>query len=393
MRVLLKAAVLALVAAPLTISSAGAANSHANSRAVCPGPAFAAANCHARVVTDARGNPRATAAPTGYGPTQFHTAYSLPTTASSLRTIAIVDAYNDPTIRSDLTTYSQTAGIADLPTCSTPSSQTACFAKVTQSGSTSPLPKANSGWALEIALDVETAHATCQNCKLLLVEANSNSFADLGAAEDRAAALGANVISNSYGGSEFSSETTSTYDGHFNHPGIAIIVSSGDSGYGAEWPASSQYVTAVGGTTLGLNGDYTRKSETVWNGAGSGCSSYEPKPSWQHDTGCSRRTVSDVSADANPSTGAAVYDTTRYQGQSGWFQVGGTSLSAPLIGGAYALGTLPVTSGSYPYANTSSLFDVLSGSNGSCGGSYLCTAKSGYDGPTGLGAPNGTGGF
>ena len=131
----------------------------------------------------------------------------------------------------------------------------------------------------------------------------------------------------------------------------------------------------------------------MWSGAGSGCSAYESKPSWQTDSGCARRTVADVSADADPNTGASVYDTTRYQGQSGWFRVGGTSLSAPLIGAVYALGTSSVTYGSYPYSHTSSLFDVTSGSNGSCGGSYLCTAGAGYDGPSGLGTPNGTGGF
>ncbi len=294
-------------------------------------------------MTDAQANPAATTSPTGYGPAQFHGAYSLPTTASSLRTIAIVDAYDDPTIRNDLSVYSQTYGIPDLPTCTSPSAASACFIKVNQTGGTSSYPRKDAGWALEISLDVEMAHAICQNCKIILVEASSNSFANLAAAVDEAAA--------------------------------------------------SQYVTAVGGTTLNLNSSNQRTSEIVWSGAGSGCSAYEPKPSWQKDSGCARRTVADVSADADPNTGASVYDTTRYQGQSGWFQVGGTSLSAPLIGAVYALGTSSVTYGSYPYSHTSSLFDVTSGSNGSCGGSYLCTAVAGYDGPSGLGTPNGTGGF
>ena len=330
---------------------------------------------------------------TGYGPAQFHGGYSLPTTVSSLKTIAIVDAYDDPTIRNDLSVYSSSYVIPELPTCVSPSAASACFVKVNQSGGTSSFPRKDAGWALEISLDVEVAHAICQNCKIILVEANSNSFANLAAAEDEAALLGADVISNSYGGSEFSSETSSSYDGHFDHPGVAITVSSGDSGYGVQYPAASQYVTAVGGTTLSLSGSNQRTGETVWSGAGSGCSAYEAKPSWQTDFGCARRTVADVSADANPSTGASVYDTTRYQGQSGWFQVGGTSLSAPLIGAVYALGTAGVTYGSYPYAHASSLFDITSGSNGSCSPSYLCTAGSGYDGPTGLGTPNGTGGF
>jgi hypothetical protein len=289
--------------------------------------------------------------------------------------------------------YTNTYGIPDLPTCTSPADARACFVKVSQTGSTSALPRKDAGWAREIALDIETAHQICQNCKLILVEASSNSFANLAAAEDEAALLGANVISNSYGGSEFSSETSGSYDGHFNHPGIAITVSSGDSGYGVEYPAASQYVTAVGGTTLNLNSSNQRTSETVWSGAGSGCSAYEPKPSWQTDTGCSRRTVADVSADADPASGASVYDTTRYQGQMGWFKVGGTSLSAPLIGGVYALGTLPVTAGSYPYSHRTSLFDVTSGSNGNCSPSYLCTGVAGFDGPSGLGTPTGTGGF
>ena len=391
-----RCAIAVALALPLLAAvPARAANDHANSRAVCPSPAFAAARCHARVVTDARGNPLATTAPTGYGPAQFHGAYALPTTAGSLQTVAIVDAYDDPTAAGDLATYSSTYGIPGLPACASPTSQTACFVKVNQSGGTGSYPRKDPGWALEIALDVETAHAICQNCKVILEEANSNLFSDLAAAEDTAARLGATVISNSYGGGEFSAETSSSYDGHFNHPGAAITVSSGDSGYGVEYPAASRYVTAVGGTTLRLTSSNTRSSETAWSGSGSGCSAYEPKPSWQKDTGCSRRTVADVAADADPATGAAVYDTTKYQGQSGWFRVGGTSLAAPLVAGVYALAGNggSVTYGSYPYAHTGSLFDVVSGSNGSCSVAYLCTARAGFDGPTGLGAPIGTGAF
>jgi subtilase family serine protease len=394
MKGLRRLAAVLVAAAPLVLAASGqAVNGHANYHAVCPGAETGDARCHAQVVSDQQGNPDASTSPTGYGPAQFHGAYSLPTTTASLKTIAIVDAYDDPTIRNDLTVYSNTYGIQDLPTCTSPADARACFVKVNQSGGTGSLPRRNSGWALEISLDVEVAHAICQNCKIILVEANSNSFANLSAAVDEAATLHANVISNSYGGSEFSSETSASYDGHFNHPGIAITVSSGDGGYGVEYPAASQYVTAVGGTKLNVNGSNQRTSETVWGGAGSGCSAYEPKPSWQTDGGCGRRTVADVSADADPNTGASVYDTTSYQGQAGWFQVGGTSLSAPLIGAVYALGTSSVSAGSYPYSHTSSLFDVTSGSNGSCGGSYLCTGVAGFDGPTGLGTPNGTGGF
>ena len=349
---------------------------------VCGDTAAGFAHCHARVVTDAKGTPAVTPAPNGYGPADLRAAYGLPsTTAGGGKTFAIVDAYDAPTAAPDLATYRSTYG---LPPCGT-----GCFTKVNQAGSASPVPRANGGWAQEISLDLDMASAVCPNCKILLVEANSNAFTDLAAAEDTAARLGASVISNSYGGSEFSQETTSTYNGHFNHPGIPITVSSGDNGYGVEFPAASQYVTAVGGTTLTKAG--SAFSERAWSGAGSGCSTYVAKPSWQKDSGCARRTVADVSAVADPNTGVAVYDTYRYRGAAGWMVFGGTSASAPIVAGAFALGG--GTSPSKPYANTSSLHDVTSGSNGSCSVAYLCTAGTGFDGPTGLGTPNGVAAF
>ena len=405
----LKGALSVFVIGSLAIASValaapnGNASPQARSHApVCPGPAAAGdARCHARVVTDDQGLPLVAAArgnskgggsgsslPPGYGPAQFQTAYRLPSlSAGSGQTIGIVDAYDDPNIANDLGVYSTTFG---LPACTTANG---CFKKVNQTGGTR-YPSSNAGWALEIALDVEVAHATCPNCKILLVEASSNSFANLLAAEDYATSH-ANVVSNSWGGGESSSETSSSYDGHFNRPGVPITVSSGDSGYGVEYPAASRYVTAVGGTTLKLNSNNTRASEAAWSGAGSGCSAYEGKPSWQTDTACGRRTVADVSADADPNTGAAVYDSVRYSGRSGWFQVGGTSLASPLIASVYALAGngASTSAGSYPYAHTSSLYDVTGGSNGSCGGSYLCTALAGYDGPTGLGTPVSTAAF
>lgn len=358
----------------------------ADSRPVCPGPAaLGTARCHSHAITDARGIPNASASPSGYGPTQFRTGYNLTAAGSSSTTIGIVDAYDDPNIESDLGVYSTQFS---LPACTTANG---CFQKVNQTGGTS-YPAKNAGWALEISLDVEIAHAICPSCHILLVEATTNSFANLLTAEDYAVGH-ATIVSNSWGGGESSSETSN--DSHFNHVGVPITFSSGDGGYGVEYPAASQYVTAVGGTTLNLNSDNTYKSESVWSGAGSGCSAYEPKPNWQMDTGCIRRTVADVAADADPNTGAAVYDTVRYQGRSGWFQVGGTSLASPLIAAVYALAGNAGTTvdGSYPYANTSSLHDVTSGSNGSCGGSYLCTGVIGFDGPTGNGTPNGTAAF
>lgn len=372
----------------------GIAEKHAP---VCPGPAGAdAARCHAHVVVDEQGLPKSSTLPSGYGPAQFLGAYGLPGTGSSNQVIAVVDAYDDPNILSDLNKYSITFSIPQLPACagSITDSAVPCFQKVNQRGGT-VYPSVNAGWALEISLDVEVAHAVCQKCKILLVEADSNSYSNLMAAVDQALAKGATVISNSYGSGEFSGETS--YDGHFNHQGIVITFSAGDSGYGAEYPAASRYVTAVGGTTLNVNGNNTYGSESAWSGTGSGCSAYELKPSWQSDSLCANRTVADASADADPNTGAAVYDSVRYQGRSGWFKVGGTSLSSPLVAATYALAggvASGVWGNSLPYsASSASLHDIISGSNGACGGSYLCTAMAGYDGPTGLGTPSGTGGF
>jgi subtilase family serine protease len=352
---------------------------------VCPSAAPGVARCHSLVRIDNVGEPLATSGPTGYVPADLQAAYALTSSGGAGQTIAIVDAFDDPNAESDLAVYRSQFG---LPACTTANG---CFRKVDQNGGTS-YPRGNTGWGEEISLDLDMASAICPNCKILLVEASSNSFANLATAVDRAAALGANVISNSYGGSEYSGEVSD--EAHFNHSGIAITVSSGDGGYGVEFPAASRYVTAVGGTTLNRASNTRGWSETVWSGAGSGCSAYISKPSWQTDAGCSRRTVADVSAVADPNTGVAVYDTYLHP-RGGWLVFGGTSVAAPIIGGVYALAgnESSIVYGSYSYSNTSSLFDVLSGSNGSCGGSYLCTGASGYDGPTGNGTPNGTGAF
>ncbi len=361
---------------------------------VCPGPvAEGDVRCHSRVRLDESAQPFASASPSGYGPSDLQSAYGLPSaTAGAGQTIAIVDAYDDPNAESDLGVYRSHFGLSPCTTAN------GCFRKVDQSGGTS-YPRLDRGWSLEISLDVQMASAICPNCKILLVEAASSGFSDLTAAVDTAARLGANVISNSYGGAEFSGETS--WESHYDHPGVAITVSSGDGGYGVEFPAASRYVTAVGGTTLSraaVTASNPRGwTETAWTGAGSGCSAYVAKPSWQADPGCANRTVADVSADADPNTGVAVYDSVRYQGRSGWFVVGGTSLSSPVIASIYALAgnAANVTAGSYPYANAASLFDVVAGSNGTCSSSaaYLCTAGPGYDGPTGLGTPDGTGAF
>ncbi|MGW1891965.1 S53 family peptidase [Streptomyces sp. NPDC002004] len=329
----------------------------------------------------------AAAAPSGYGPASLQAAYNLPSsTAGSGRTVAIVDAYDDPNAESDLAAYRSQYG---LPACTTAGG---CFKKVGQTG-TGTLPRADRGWAEEISLDLDMVSAACPNCKILLVEAKSPTMTNLGTAVNTAVSLGAKYVSNSYGGAESASDTS--YDtSYFNHPGVAITVSSGDGGYGVEYPAASRYVTAVGGTSLTTASTARGWTESAWSGAGSGCSAYDAKPSWQQDTGCARRTVADVSAVADPATGVAVYDT--YGGDPGWEVFGGTSASAPLIAAVYALAGTPSagsTPSSFPYAHTSALYDVTGGSNGSCSPAYLCTAGTGYDGPTGLGTPNGTAAF
>ncbi|KIF04627.1 hypothetical protein PL81_17690 [Streptomyces sp. RSD-27] len=355
-------------------------------------PGFMA--CHALARTDLKQqlSLAPNLVPSGYGPTDLQSAYALPASAGAGATVAIIDAYDDPNAESDLATYRAQYG---LPPCTTANG---CFKKVDQNGGTN-YPTADSGWAGEISLDVDMVSAVCPSCHILLVEANQPSMADLGAAVNRAVTMGAKYVSNSYGGGEDSTDPSSDAS-YFNHPGVAITVSSGDSGYGVEYPAASQYVTSVGGTSLTRASGTSRGwSESVWgtssggNGAGSGCSAYTTKPSWQHDSGCAKRTVSDVSAVADPATGLAVYDS--YQA-SGWNVYGGTSASAPIIAAVYALAGTPAAGSypsSYPYAHTASLNDVTSGANGSCGSSYLCTAKAGYDGPTGLGTPNGTAAF
>jgi subtilase family serine protease len=234
--------------------------------------------------------------------------------------------------------------------------------------------------------------AICPKCNILLVEANDNSLDNLAKAVDRAAQLKANVINNSYGGAEASDQ--SNFDSSYTHPGIAITAASGDNGYGVSYPATSPHVTAVGGTSLSKASNGRGWDETAWSGAGSGCSGVFGKPSWQKDSGCNMRTIADVSADADPNTGVAVYDSFASNGMSSWLIFGGTSVSAAIISGVYALAgnASKINDASFAYSHTNSLNDVTSGSNGNCG-NYLCNAGSGYDGPTGLGTPNGTGAF
>ncbi len=371
---------------------------HGSSRAVCGiSRSSTYAECFARVVTDTHGraiavNPNVS----GYGPVQFHTGYNLPTTAVGKHTIAIVDAFANPNVLANLNTYNAQFGLPNTPKCST-KHKTACLDVRNQNGLKSPLPAGNTGWGLEIALDVQVAHAICQNCKIALYEANSNSWSDLATAVNTAAARGADAISNSYGAYLDDCGTQTAY----NHQKIAVTVSAGDSGFGVACPANQNTVVAVGGTNLQLNADNSYKSESVWNGTGSGCSTVISAQSWQTTAtnwsaiGCgSKRGMNDVSADADPNTGAAIYDN---YGQGGWVVVGGTSLSSPLVAAVYALAGNAST-WNYPaqsvYGAAGSLHDVTAGTNGSCSPHPLqCGAGAGYDLPTGMGTPNGLGAF
>jgi hypothetical protein len=345
-------------------------------------------SCLALVRTDvvARRGILPQSAPVGLGATTLRTAYALPGgTAGSGQTVAIVDAYDDPNAESDLANYRTQYR---LPPCTRANG---CFRKVNETGGTAP-PAPDSGWAEETSLDLDMVSAACPNCHILLVEASRPSMRALGQAVNTAIRLGAKYVSNSYGGDEDASDP-SLDTAYFDHPGVAITVASGDSGYGASYPASSRYVTAVGGTTLTKTSGARGWTETVWSGSGSGCSAYEPKPSWQKDTGCAKRTISDVAAVADPATGVAVYDTYR---MGGWLVVGGTSASAPIVAGVYALaGPAParIYAAALPYAHPGALNDVISGGNGACAAAYLCTAGPGYDGPTGLGSPVGVAAF
>jgi subtilase family serine protease len=357
--------------------------------AACPGAIpLRTARCFARVVTDRAGNEIVHAVslagtPSGYGPTQLRLAYAVTGSGSSSTTVAVVDADGYSRAEADLAIYRSQYG---LPACTTANG---CFAKYNQSGGTGSYPKDNTGWAQETALDLDMVSAMCPGCKIVLVEANSASFANLAAAENTAAAKGAHVISNSYGGAESGSQT---YEPSYNHVGVAITVSTGDSGYGTQFPATSPHVTAVGGTHLVTDSSTRGWKETVWSGGGSGCSVIYAKPTWQTDSGCAKRMEADVSAVADPNTGVAVYGPT-HGPNSGWLVFGGTSVAAPLVGGVYGVNGGAVSSGSNPYGATTALNDVTSGSNGSCPTNYWCNAGVGYDGPTGLGTPKGVTAF
>jgi subtilase family serine protease len=355
-------------------------------------------------------NVRPSAIPTGngYGPAQFQAAYGLAAASAadgSGTTVALVDAYDDPAAASDLAQYRSAAGL--------PALTSGQFTKYNQEGQTSPLPAeapASDDWTLEESLDIDMVSAICPLCKIDLVEAANDSGNGLYVAEQTAATtLGAKYISNSWGGSETSTDTSDDSQ-YFGVPGVVYTASSGDSAYGGGviYPATSPNVVSVGGTTLNTASNSRGWTESVWDtssseGTGSGCSAYEPQPAWQTSisiipAACSKRVDNDVAADADPNTGAAVYDTSN--GNGGWTEVGGTSQSSPMIAAVFALagnnGNGGTSAADSIYTHTGNLYEVTASNDGTCtppaADSVLCTATGAantYNGPTGWGTPDG----
>ena len=397
--------------------------------AVCPPPAPGNAGCLSVIdpqpVKAASGYKARSAGPLlegggekgGFAPKELEEAYKISTTGGSTQTVAIVDAYDDPYIESDLNTYREKYKVYYKGTETACTKSNGCFKKINQRGEEREYPTdlypylgfgAIEDWGLEMSLDVDMVSAACPECKILLVEANNRELTSLYAAENEAVAFEsggkklATEVSNSWGSAEFSEEASD--DTYFNHTDIPITASAGDSGYGVEYPAASKDVIAVGGTTLKKKAETERGwEETVWGGSGSGCSAYESKPAWQFDPLCSKRTDNDVAAVANNNESpVSVYDSYEYTaeeakerggegetGKLGWVLLGGTSVASPLVAGveAHATSTVKDEGAEAFYRHT--LFDVTSGLDGYCGHTYLCEAGEGYNGPAGWGTPDG----
>lgn len=352
------------------------------SREVCPDRGNPnAVHCLALIRTDLP--PSQT--PYGYTPAQLQSAYNLPSvTGGTGQTVAIVDAYDDPDAESDLFIY---RNYFNLPVCST---LNGCFKKLNQHGKKHPLPPPDNSWSIEISLDLDMVSATCPNCNIMLIEATSNTWHDVGQAVNEAVKLGAIIVSNSYGGIGGANARD------YVHPGVVLVAGGGDSGYYGhknQEPAGFPTVVAVGGTTLTTSSNSRGWSETVWGGTGSGCPKFA-KPSWQTDSGCKHRTANDVAAVGDPATGVAAYDSYSW---SGWMQIGGTSVSTPINAAVFALAGNAAQQNAaetfYDSQHQQYLNDVTSGSNGSCSPAYLCNGETGYDGPTGWGTPNGIGAY
>jgi subtilase family serine protease len=376
------AAVAALIgAAPAWGSAPHPDRKEVSDAPVCRARPSGTARCLARVGTDGHGVPVADAVPTGLGPASIESVYGFSTslTAGAGQTIAIVDAYDDSRAERDLGTFASTY---HLPACTT---NNGCFTKVNQTGGTR-YPRSNAGWALEISLDVQWAHAIAPGAKILLVEASTASLSNLMVAEDYASAH-AQFVSNSWGGNEFSRETNN--DSHFVQPGVSFFVATGDNGLGAQYPAASPNVISVGGTTLHFAGSGKLSSETGWSGSGGGCSAYEAAstaqaafPQYAHVNCGGNRATPDVALDADPASGVSVYDTTPYAGRAGWFTVGGTSASTPMWAARSADAGVAVNA-TYVYGSSITYRDITSGNNGAA-----CLV--GYDLVTGRGSWTGS---
>lgn len=407
-RRLLMTGVLALAAATAGVSPAGALVQSARDvtaaaaiKAACPRARPGFMRCfalyrpqtrvNAAIAAGAKGS---AAVPAGWGAADIESAYELSAARGAGQTVAVVDAYRTPELAANLAVYRSQYR---LPACTTASG---CLRIVNQEGETSPLPASGVpyGWDVETMLDVSMVSAACPRCKILVLAARSDSYGDLATAEDTAVRLGAQVISNSYGSQE--NGQAQSFAAAYHHPGHVIVVSSGDDGFtAANFPANLATVTTAGGTELARAHNPRGWAEQVWDNSagasGSGCSAYVAKPSWQHDPHCPGRTVGDLAAVA---WNVAIYE----KSQGGWLTVGGTSVAAPLIAGVYGLaGNAAKIASGYAYAHAASLFDITKGSNisltggigATCGHDYLCVAKNGYDAPTGLGTPDGTGAF
>ncbi|HEY3902986.1 MAG TPA: hypothetical protein VGM14_03620 [Streptosporangiaceae bacterium] len=414
------ATVVTLAGVTLAMSPATAAASP-HTRPACPtSRSSQTAACMILIRTDIKQKPEGFfhgKAPVGfgYGPADLVAAYKLGS-SKAVRKIAVVDAFNDPKAVSDLATYRSAWG---LPKC-IKSTGAGCLTVTNQLGSAKKLPAdaRSTGWATEESVDVDMVSAICPSCHIFLVEASGPSLVDLGTALDSAVkVLGASFVSNSYGTSESKAELG--FDTKFyEHAGVAVTAAAGDNGFGVSYPAASEWVTAVGGTTLKKGGGGKRGwTETVWgkkaggagSGTGSGCSRFEPVPPGQTSKhlvakSCTRRIDNDVAAVANPRTGVASYDT---YDQHGWLEVGGTGVSAPIIAAVYALAGVPAP-GTFPnsyfykhrqldgmtQAANGGLNDITQGANGTCTTDViLCNAETGYDGPSGCGTPDGQSGF
>jgi streptogramin lyase len=336
----------------------------------------------------------------GYDPADLQSAYKVSPIGGAKQTIALVDAYGDKTAESDLAKYRERYGLEPCTKAN------GCFGKVNQKGEEANYPGAQKGWEGETSLDLDMASAACPRCHILLVQATESSFADLGEAVNTAARLGATEISNSYGAAEESCGAThcEEYAADYHHAGTVVIASSGDSGYdnhyeasaSPSFPATLPFVVAVGGTGLHKSTGSRGWSEEVWNeparelGSGSGCSLSEPKPAWQTDSGCTKRTDNDIAAVAACTTPVSIYSTA----YAGWENFCGTSVSAPFVAGIEAhAGERTRSLGPQAfYEDRATLFGVTKGSNGTCSVAYLCSAETqdaGYDGPVGVGTPDG----